>query len=95
MNRKLYELATIENIDLALNVFTKEELIDCILNFKTTYFRLKKENEKQYKIIENVRKYINKHCVNEKVSNEVGYKCYTFCDTQELEHIMQMLGDKE
>ena len=51
MNRSLYELATIENIDLSLDYFSKEELIDCILKFRTTYFRLKKENEKL--IIEN------------------------------------------
>ena len=37
--------------------------------------------------------YINKHCVNEKVSKEVGYKCYTMADTNELEYIMKKLGD--
>ena len=41
-----------------------------------------------------VRDYINKHCVNEKISKEVGYKCYTMADTNELEKIMKILGDK-
>lgn len=42
-----------------------------------------------------VRDYINKHCVNEKISKEVGYKCYTMADTNELEKIMKILEDKE
>lgn len=45
--------------------------------------------------VDKVREYINKHCVNEKVSKKVGYKCYTMADTQELEIIMQILGDSD
>lgn len=45
--------------------------------------------------INKTKEYINKHCVDEKVSKEVGYKCYTMADTNELEHIMKLLGDKE
>lgn len=52
---------------------------------------LKKENKqlKEEKI--KVRDYINKHCVNEKISKEVGYKCYTMADTNDLEKIMKMM----
>ena len=42
--------------------------------------------------IEKTIKYINKHCVNEKISKEVGYKCYTMADTNELENIIKILG---
>lgn len=49
--------------------------------------------------LEDIRKkaieYINKHCVNEKVSKEVGFKCYTIADTNELEHIIKLLGGDE
>ena len=59
------------------------------------YKQLQEENKqlKEEKI--KVRDYINKHCVNEKISKEVGYKCYTMADTNELEKIMKILGDKE
>ena len=53
------------------------------------------ENKKQKEEKRKVRDYINKHCVNEKISKEVGYKCYTMADTNELEKIMKILGDKE
>lgn len=57
----LYNLATIENVDLALNDFTKEELIDCILNFRTTYFRLKKEMETTIKCSDNTNELANEY----------------------------------
>ena len=41
----LYKLVTTENVDLNYKAFEKYELIDCISNLRTTYFRLKKENE--------------------------------------------------
>ena len=50
----LYKLVTTENVDLNYKVFKKDELIDCILNLRTTYFRLKKENA------ENNDKVVNK-----------------------------------
>ena len=56
---------------------------------------LKKENKQLKEEKRKVRDYINKHCVNEKISKEVGYKCYTMADTNELEKIMKILGDKE
>lgn len=56
---------------------------------------LQQENKKQKEEKRKVRDYINKHCVNEKISKEVGYKCYTMADTNELEKIMKILGDKE
>ena len=55
---------------------------------------LKKENKQLKEEKRKVRDYINKHCVNEKISKEVGYKCYTMADTNELEKIMKILGDK-
>ena len=55
---------------------------------------LKKENKQLKEEKRKVRDYINKHCVNEKISKEVGYKCYTIADTNELEKIMKILGDK-
>ena len=56
---------------------------------------LNEENKQLKEEKRKVRDYINKHCVNEKVSKEVGYECYTMADTNELEHIMKLLGDKE
>ena len=43
--------------------------------------------------IDKAIEYVNKHCVNEKISKEVGYKCYTIADTNELEKIIKILGD--
>lgn len=37
----LYKLATIENCDLDYNEFSKRELIQCILDFRATYFSRK------------------------------------------------------
>ena len=54
-----------------------------------------KENKRLHSIIKEVREYIMKHCVNEKVSKEVGFKCYTMADTNELEHIMKIIGDND
>ena len=56
---------------------------------------LEQENQQLKEEKRKVRDYINKHCVNEKISKEVGYKCYTMADTNELEKIMKILGDKE
>lgn len=56
---------------------------------------LQQENKQLKEEKRKVRDYINKHCVNEKISKEVGYKCYTMADTNELEKIMKILGDKE
>ena len=64
------------------------ELFDEMVNWREESKELKEEKRK-------VRDYINKHCVNEKISKEVGYKCYTIADTNELEKIMKILGDKE
>ena len=59
------------------------------------YYRIseyiKEEIEELQNKIDKTKEYINKHCVNERVSKEVGYKCYTMADTQELEHIMKLL----
>ena len=57
--------------------------------------QLQQENEQLKEEKRKVRDYIKKHCVNEKISKEVGYKCYTMADTNELEKIMKILGDKE
>lgn len=57
--------------------------------------QLQQENKQLKEEKRKVRDYINKHCVNEKISKEVGYKCYTMADTNELEKIMKILGDKE
>ena len=46
-------------------------------------------------VIKEVREYINKHCVNEKASKEMGFKCYTMADTNELEHIMKLLNKEK
>ena len=62
--------------------------------FKEKTNRLEKENKQLKEEKRKVRDYINKHCVNEKISKEVGYKCYTMADTNELEKIMKILGDK-
>lgn len=53
---------------------------------------IEKENKNLQKRIDKAIEYINKHCVNERVSKEVGYKCYTMADTNELEHIIELLG---
>lgn len=49
----LYKLVTTENVDLNYKAFKKDELIDCILNLRTTYFRLKKENEENKQLKDN------------------------------------------
>ena len=56
--------------------------------------KIENENKRLHSIIKEVRDYIDKHCVNEKVSKEVDFKCYTMADTNELEHIINLL-DKE
>ena len=56
--------------------------------------KLQQENKQLKEEKRKVTDYINKHCVNEKISKEVGYKCYTMADTNELEKIMKILGDK-
>ena len=66
----------------------KEVVLSEIENLQQENKQLKEEKRK-------VRDYINKHCVNEKISKEVGYKCYTMADTNELEKIMKILGDKD
>ena len=52
----LYKLVTTENVDLNYKAFKKDELIDCILNLRTTYFRLKKENEENEQLKDNWNK---------------------------------------
>ena len=42
------------------------------------------ENQQLKEEKRKVRDYINKHCVNEKISKELVYKCYTMADTNEL-----------
>ena len=66
----------------------RKKMANYITNLQQENKQLKEEKRK-------VRDYINKHCVNEKISKEVGYKCYTMADTNELEKIMKILGDKE
>lgn len=63
--------------------------------YKQLSEQLQQENEQLKEEKRKVRNYIKKHCVNEKISKEVGYKCYTMADTNELEKIMKILGDKE
>lgn len=41
----LYTYVTTENVDLNYECFKKEELIECISNLRTTYFRFKEENQ--------------------------------------------------
>ena len=52
----LYKLVTTENVDLNYKAFKKDELIDCILNLRATYFRLKKENEENKQLKDNWNK---------------------------------------
>lgn len=52
----LYKLVTTENVDLNYKAFKKDELIDCILNLRTTYFRLKKENEENKQLKDKLSK---------------------------------------
>ena len=55
----LYKLVTTENVDLNYKAFKKDELIDCILNLRTTYFRLKKENEEVEQLKEVIDRILN------------------------------------
>ena len=77
-----------ENIGQFITINNKKYHLCCIEQLQQENKQLKEEKRK-------VRDYINKHCVNEKISKEVGYKCYTMADTNELEKIMKILGDKE
>lgn len=72
-----------------------EEYENPIKYFKYANKNVTEENKQLKEEKRKVRDYINKHCVNEKISKEVGYKCYTMADTNELEKIMKILGDKE
>ena len=83
-----------DELELALEVSSKKAiyLIDDLIKY---LIELQQENKQLKEEKRKVRDYINKHCVNEKISKEVGYKCYTMADTNELEKIMKILGDKE
>ena len=80
-----------ENKILKQNAENNDKVVDKV-NWENML--LKKENKQLKEEKRKVRDYINKHCVNEKISKEVGYKCYTMADTNELEKIMKILGDK-
>ena len=77
-----------KNIGRFITINNKKYHLCCIEQLQQENKQLKEEKRK-------VRDYINKHCVNEKISKEVGYKCYTMADTNEIEKIMKILGDKE
>ena len=78
-----------ENKILKQNAENNDKVVDKV-NWEN--MMLKKENKQLKEEKRKVRDYINKHCVNEKISKEVGYKCYTMADTNELEKIMKILG---
>lgn len=80
--------------DLEYEQYCNEQLRNKITNLE---YKIKKlEEDNKYKIVlDKIKEYINKHCVNQKVSKEVGYKCFTMADTQELEHIYKLLEEIE
>ena len=88
--KSLFELQQ-ENKILKENAENNDKVADKV-NWENQL--LKKENKQLKEEKRKVRDYINKYCVNEKISKEVGYKCYTMVDTNELEKIMKILGDK-
>lgn len=93
-NKQLLEIVndlSKENKILKENAENNDKVVDKV-NWENQL--LKKENKQLKEEKRKVRDYINKHCVNEKISKEVGYKCYTMADTNELEKIMKILGDK-
>lgn len=83
MFRKIQER---DNIIKKYSNDTKEDIIDLVIEKDNIIDNLQSK-------IDNAIEFINKHCVNEKISKEVGYKCYTMADTNELEKIMNILGD--
>ena len=89
--KPLFEKLEKENKILRENAEHNDKVVDKV-NWENML--LKKENKQLKEEKRKVRDYINKHCVNEKISKEVGYKCYTMADTNELEKIMKILGDK-
>ena len=89
---KTYARSLKENKILRENAEHNDKVVDKV-NWENQL--LKKENKQLKEEKRKVRDYINKHCVNEKISKEVGYKCYTMADTNELEKIMKILGDDE
>jgi hypothetical protein len=95
--KNYYELINIQKIDLLLIIeFLQKDRKQWIDQFTQTHnesVEIQKENKQLKEEKRKVRDYINKHCVNEKISKEVGYKCYTMADTNELEKIMKILGD--
>ena len=88
---KTYARSLKENKILRENAEHNDKVVDKV-NWENML--LKKENKQLKEEKRKVRDYINKYCVNEKISKEVGYKCYTMVDTNELEKIMKILGDK-
>lgn len=77
-----------ESIEIPLVKATYEELQQVICELQV-------ERYKYRFITDKIKKYINQHCVNQKVSKEVGYKCFTMADTQELEYIYKLLEEIE
>ena len=87
--------------DECLMKYSKAQMIEKYINeleenskLSELWCKSQQENKQLKEEKRKVRDYINKHCVNEKISKEVGYKCYTMADTNELEKIMKILGDK-
>ena len=69
----LYKLVTTENVDLNYKAFKKDELIDCISNLRTTYFRLKKENEEVEQLKELIDTILNWDIFKNECPMNFGY----------------------
>lgn len=88
----LYKLATTENVDLNYKAFKKDELIDCILNLRTTYFRLKKENEE----VEQLKEVIDKAIAYIKGAYEMAlYTKSVSLEEENIEELLDILKEVE
>ena len=99
MNKYRFKLLTSTGLGHEYFYCYGDEYFEQWLKRKNIKYEIDKKSinrfNKQKEVLDKIKEYINKHCVNQKVSKEVGYKCFTMADTQELEHIYKLLEEIE
>jgi predicted ATP-grasp superfamily ATP-dependent carboligase len=76
-------------------LLTIEDIQNYVLGLEIKNNELQQQLDKYKNVIDKIKEYIEKNCVNQKISKEVGYKCFTMADTRELEHIWKLLEEVE
>ena len=104
MNNEIKEMLELHiKNDIDLLPKNQKTVLEYITNLQETidfqdkwleYYKdfISENNIKDYKSrIEKAVDFINKHCVNHKLSKEFGFKVYTMMVTDELEKVMKIL----